>query len=168
MTRQSVAGFECELLRRGYTVIQTKERYNVTDDSWRYGIKDVFTYQITKGNVDDELSTNYALVQYYFMYRPIEDNDEIYNVIIQNSDIVVFDHGLHWSPDYYDEYQPAMNQLVNAYSNSNKKLKIIAWRETSAQHYDRVGGFYYENGIDLPPLENEQGKTPVCIPIVIS
>jgi hypothetical protein len=155
ITSQTFQGYECELRRRGYTVIRTNEPYNVTNpdpNRWNYGIQDITRLDISfpVSADDNNTNTNFminakAIIRYYRMYRPIEDNVEIQKVVIPNTDILVFDHGLHYDPDTNNDFRNMMNKLLPTFMDGqrDKKLQLVAWRQTSAQHYNAPGGHYY-------------------------
>jgi len=141
MTRQTFSGLECDLHRRGYRVETIAKRWadRASDTQWRIGITD--TVELS---VQLPLSANYswnqtARIVYYAMYRPAFDNLEVKR-IIDNSDIVVFDHGLHWCPIVVGEFRRDTTTLLRAYVDSN--LTMVAWRQTSSQHFPTVGGHW--------------------------
>jgi hypothetical protein len=149
MTRQTFSGLECDLRRRGYQVEATAEEWadRANDSNWRFGITD--TVELS---VQLPLSSNYswknrtARIVFYAIYRPDLDNFEVKR-IIDNSDIVVFDHGLHWHPRDGGEFRRDTTTLLQAYVDCN--LTMVAWRQTSSQHFPTFGGHWY-------PEANEQ------------
>ncbi len=169
MTRQSENGFECELARRGYHVYTERMPWEKREScaGWRYCIKSKLKIMVTKkgydGNDGDDkgrglgrvtAETNKS-IYYYGLYRPDPDptNMEIKEEIISNSDIVVFDHGLHWKPAEVKTFSSAMINYLRNFVGSN--LTLLAWRETSSQHFDAKGGHY-----GRPRASNE------CVPIM--
>jgi hypothetical protein len=144
LSRQTFSGLECELRRRGYMVEavsgENKERNKTA--FWKYGLTYIENLKVTWPN---ETMGRHAKVAYYQMYRPYGDNNETQN-IARVSDILVFDHGLHWGiPSQSIEFKNAMAGLLRGYSRNETKgdkLKLLAWRETSAQHFDSPTGEY--------------------------
>lgn len=78
--------------------------------------------------------------------------------IVHRSDIVVFDHGLHWPSKDPEDYRRAMANMFRAFET--KSLKLVAWRETSAQHYNTTYGDWIWG---IPNLM-EQGCVPIRLP----
>jgi hypothetical protein len=140
-------GIHCEMLNRGYNVTPLGHSFtkNVTGE---YGIIEIHSYRIsripwqqqqqatTSTSSDNILGT--VTISFYFMYRPYIS--DIREFLLQH-DIIVFDHGLHWTPRKPYLYQHDMTTLLSTYKNS--KSKLVAWRQTTAQHFDTPGGFYY-------------------------
>lgn len=169
MTRQVAAGLECELLRRGYRVNKTGSKgWWVKNDthcpSWRYCISRKDEYAVSRvattssdaASFDQPDTTATAYIRYYEVYRPSEtdDNDQVKKFIIQTSDIVVFDHGLHWQmPDELVAYRVAMTKYLRGFVEDAKNLTLLAWRETSAQHFDAQGG-HFQKKTKCFPMRN--------------
>jgi hypothetical protein len=189
--RQTFVGLECELHRHGY-IVHVTEKTNTYPRrepvGWRYGIGSIKTLTIThsyENALIQNLHSNVATIQFYGLYRPITDNDEILDIVVQNTDILVFDHGLHWLESEANEFQEAMITLLDAFkqkptierlpfnstsiSNSDEipqgiqqqipenvgqgeqtihphTLKMVAWRQTTAQHFKSPSGHYPGEG----------------------
>ena len=138
LTRQTGVGLECELLRRGYRVTSKKLPHTkLPGCSWRHCIGEKVRFSIQPPN-----SERLAHFYHYGVYRPgIKDNNtEIKQEVIAHSDIVVFDHGLHWTPNEAKAFKKEMTQYLQAFKDTN--LTLVAWRETSAQHFNSSGGHY--------------------------
>lgn len=63
------------------------------------------------------------------------------------SDIIVFDHGLHWKLNERQAFQNDMTNYSTAYkqgdqNNEKINLTLLVWRETSAQHFNSSGGYF--------------------------
>jgi hypothetical protein len=148
MTRQVGVGFECDLLRRGYAVttrvlpwIKNKEC------GWRYCIGQKIEMAIQEPFFEDDDQRKTASIYHYGVYRPSEqdDNAEVKQHIIATSDIVVFDFGLHWTPLEASDFGRAMTSFLRGFvpdNNNNNNLTLLAWRETSAQHFNADGGHF--------------------------
>lgn len=89
---------------------------------------------------------------HYGMYRP-GGNTEVKDHIMDTSDIVIFYFGLHWTPLEEGDFGHAMTNFLKAANGKN--VTVLAWRETSAQHFDAPGGHY---GL-------ERGTADKCVPI---
>jgi hypothetical protein len=63
------------------------------------------------------------------------------NEIVKSNDILIFDHGLHYGVASGREFVDHMTELVKTAVGVGH-LKLLAWRETSAQHYDTPGGHF--------------------------
>ena len=149
VTSQTTQGFECELHRRGYRVKSKvipwtrKERCGKRDC---IGQKVQFTIQkppSNQGHSEEEEKkeeVKVARINQYGIYRPDPLNEELKEEIIPNSDVIIFDHGLHWKPSEANLFSAAMVNYLTGFWGSN--LTLLAWRETSAQHFDSDGGHY--------------------------
>jgi hypothetical protein len=142
MMRQSFAGLECELIRRGLDVGITRLKSFDTESTagvpkgaakWKYAISDKTTVTIKKNN-----ST--ARIEFYGMYRP--NPISLQQHILDHSDILVFDHSLHYKWLQMDDYKRDMANMLSAVLNHTRLPKLIVWREQSAQHFDAPGGTY--------------------------
>ena len=90
--------------------------------------------------------TTNATLRYYRAYRPTKF---LLERTLSQNDIVVFDHGLHYPPNVevkheaaslYQETQ-ALLKFVQAYEAS--RVKLLAWRETTTQHFAPFPGGYF-------------------------
>jgi hypothetical protein len=160
MTRQTYAGFQCEIMRRisseiinnnNTTSYRTKvmpwvkwprERKN----GWKYGIHDVQELHIYHANKSHN-SNNYARILLFAMYRPLPDNNNTeLEYIAGQSDIIVFDHGLHYLPDQFKEMIERTQTMLPALGGGGDgKVKLVAWRETSSQHFNTTHGEYIKH-----------------------
>jgi hypothetical protein len=75
------------------------------------------------------------------MYRPIIDMEQV-AMIADETDILVFDHGLHYDPEdleVMDEFRTSTMGIL-ATVRSSTRTKLVAWRETTPQHFNTTGG----------------------------
>jgi hypothetical protein len=148
MTKQVGVGFECDLLRRGYAVTTRILPWikNKKNCGWRYCIGQKTEMLIQEpsfeDNDDDQRKT--AHIYHYGMYRPNDrdDNAEVKQHIMATSDVVVFDFGLHWTPLEASDFGRAMTSFLRGFAAPDNNLTLLAWRETSAQHFDADGGHF--------------------------
>ncbi|CAJ1935031.1 unnamed protein product [Cylindrotheca closterium] len=148
LTRQSNAGLECELLRRGYMVRSKKSSVTKREGcSWRDCIGEWMVFTVT-----NPTNMKTATFNHFGMYRPDPSNLDLKEIILPHSDIVIFDHGLHWKPKEQARFAEAMTRYLQGFQDAN--LTMLAWRETSAQHIDSDGGHY---GLEA--------KSKNCVPI---
>jgi hypothetical protein len=165
LTRQAFIGLECELLRRGYQVGYTETDYakrpkNLTaHESNRYGTMKYGEMTVSVPDTasgEEERPDHVGRILFYAIYRPFEDNIEI-KEILSRSDIVVFDHGLHYRPQQADFFRDSMATMLEAFRDNG--LQVFAWRETSAQHFSSKGGHHSLRGVNFTagcaPINNE-------------
>jgi hypothetical protein len=159
VTRQSYGAFECELHRRDMYVVESKKvRFTPSgnrSETDRYGIRFIRELRVSKqrttGSSRLEQSSPTAIIRFYFMYRP--DLAEVQQYIAGRHDIVIFDHGLHYHAHRQSVlFSLDMTNLVTllrgsgeASNEHNVSLKLLAWRETSAQHFAMPTGHYDPN-----------------------
>ena len=146
MQSQTFMGLECELRRRGFQVKATTEKYKVMESArWRYGVKHLSKLTVTVPSLDlDEAKSHNRTVEFrYFMhYRPLEEisqNQSEYRDIAENTDIVIFDFGLHYNYEDYTAYVDSVKTVLTIMKNTST---FVIHRETSAQHYDTNAGDY--------------------------
>jgi hypothetical protein len=153
LTRQTVVGLECELRRRGYQVQVNRARWakrpkhSPKGRGRKFGITDTVDLRVSllsdqvKGTISSILHVPGAVgrIQYYAIYRPFPDMIEA-SQIVDNSVILVFDHGLHYTP--FESYYFGEDTTALLQTFKGKNLKLLAWRETSSQHWNATGGHY--------------------------
>lgn len=159
MTRQSSSGLECELRRRGYDVSTKKYHWKKNKNCsglplWKYCIGQKAQIRIIQ-NLGLP-SQKMAYINHYGIYKPDPDpsNQEVEEEILSNSDIVIFDHGLHWNE--VTTFSSDMSNYLSRFVGSN--LKLLAWRETSSQHFGSDGGHYSEEGLNNKCKPMVKGK----------
>lgn len=155
ITRQTFFGLECELRRRGYHVSVNVTVVPNKTSPWRVGMTKWYELKVSKTPIDDVDSIQLqhtATIRYYGMYRPDLDSEEIKEIAASN-DILIFDHGLHYGAWSGTEFIDDMTRMMQMITNSSTPMQLLAWRETSAQHFNTSGGHY------VPPLENR------CVPM---
>jgi hypothetical protein len=141
---QVFQGLECDLLRRGYTVsIHAEDHPHIEGLGWRYGLRHTYTLRISFPNRTGTSSGGgtEAVVLFRAMYRPIRDMHQV-ATIADETDVLVFDHGLHYGPqdsDSMEELRASTAGILAAVRNSTR-TKLVAWRETTPQHYNTSGG----------------------------
>lgn len=97
------------------------------------------------------------IIRHYGMYRPHfgDNSSEIFHVM-ERSDVLVFDHSLHYTIDQDKIFSSEMTQLLQIlYQKKNitsmlasrepavvKRPNVIIWREPVSQHYDTLTGDY--------------------------
>lgn len=141
VSHQSWAGLDCEILRRGY---------NVTKNSVE-GFKDSSTYPANRSNafrykirmwriwtITNEQTGQTARLQWFAMYKPNPISYERY--VFPGSNIVVFDHSVHYHYDEMGVFEADMAPLLA--SKTSQQLDMLIWREQTAQHFNAYGGMY--------------------------
>lgn len=60
------------------------------------------------------------------------------------SDIFVFDHGVHYNKGLKNLFTETMAKILQTASRPDirVKLKLLAWRQTTAQHFNASGGHF--------------------------
>lgn len=165
MTRQTVQGLECELARRGYHIeVDFKKWDRPQEKFWRHGLRDFTELRISRPPSHRDSSKNRPTgrIKFYSVYIPTPTPEEIeleIDTIVNGTDILVFDHGLHYSPVSQETKFLDETLLLLVGLRRRTSLKLLAWRETSAQHWNTSGGYYYSGGTD-----GEFARQP-CTPI---
>jgi hypothetical protein len=163
MLRQNFVGLQCEIMRRisSETInnnnnnnnnsttyrIKILPRVNWPRDPeifWRRGVHsvdEVQVYHSANNNNNNNSNNNYARLLFFANYRPLDDNNTELEYIAQQSDIIVFDHGLHYLPQQYKDMVERTRSMLQALAGGND-VKLVAWRETSSQHFNTSHGEY--------------------------
>jgi hypothetical protein len=113
-----------------------------------------FTY-IMPINVKATTAITMLAFCFFCQYRPLDDNNTELEYNAQQSDIIVFDHGLHYGTGQYKDMIERTRTMLPALDGGNN-VKLVAWRETSSQHFNTSHGEYAAT-----PGLVEQG----CVPI---
>jgi hypothetical protein len=160
VTRQSFMALECELHRRDLYTVELQDipfavgNRDLDNHKWKYGLRGIRELRVSKKSALDAASSEtlpVTIVRYYFTYRPLLA--EVQQYVAGRHDIVIFDHGLNYN------VQPAnftfdMTNVITLLRNgstaridncTNVELKLLAWRETSAQHFATPTGLYDPN-----------------------
>ncbi|CAB9524085.1 expressed unknown protein [Seminavis robusta] len=160
MTRQTFAGFQCELLRRGYEM-KTKVEGDLADPrkGLRYGIRQRKTLTLTKipGSSKSSKMVDIKII-FYIMYWPTAGSIDQF-ILGPGTDVYIFDHSLwyrHWEMPKFLE---GMTALLKQLTTASMPPKMIMWREQSAQHFNRPGGSYSPKGPEMVP------GVDGCVPI---
>jgi hypothetical protein len=85
-------------------------------------------------------------IKFYAVYipTPIPEAIELeIDTIVNGADLLVFDHGLHYAPSHQSQKFLDESLLLLAGLRRRASLKLLAWRETSAQHWNTTGGYFY-------------------------
>ncbi|KAL7562793.1 hypothetical protein ACA910_020905 [Epithemia clementina (nom. ined.)] len=153
VTDQMVVGFRCALFRRGYRLTPMKTIDGGRNKSlwYKYGLDQLrfFRFIVNAESSSSRNSSNATAAPifsgqlvYARAYRAMESHERAY--VWSQSDIVVFDHGLHWAPDnLMTDFRKETADYLRTPRPPN--LKLLAWRETTAQHFiDKPGGHYMQ------------------------
>ena len=160
---QLADAFDCALRRRGYRVETDEKPWRRPQGLfWRYGIGSTTRMRVWPPSADDGTAhgtESPVTIRYYGMYRPHfgDNSSEIYHVM-ERSDVLVFDHGLHYTKDQENVFSAEMTKLLGTLyqrrdNNSMletresamtavKRPKVVAWKETVSQHFDTPTGDY--------------------------
>jgi hypothetical protein len=158
VTRQSFMALECELHRRDLYTIELRDvpfavgNRDLDNHKWKYGLRGIRELRVSKRSPQAAASSEtlpVAIVRYYFTYRPLLA--EVQQYVAGRHDIVIFDHGLNYNvqpANFTFDMTNVIALLRNGSSTAridnrtNVELKLLAWRETSAQHFDTPAGLY--------------------------
>jgi hypothetical protein len=168
--RQTFQGLMCEIYRRSgggeapeQVAAPPKQWYRVVshtesgwpdrdpEEAWRVGVRE--TINVTFA--DASLSSA-ATIIFYGQYRHRLGNHSEMQHILKHSDILIFDHSLHYEGEQLlnamtDLFQALFNSSRNSgdadvdRSTEGKQTKLVAWREATAQHFNADNGYFPGN-----------------------
>jgi len=168
---QMVDALDCELRRRGYTVVAAMKNWRRQEGLfWRRGIGAVHRIRVWPPTVAAGTSGPPVVLRFYIMYRPLEKNSSEIHHIMERSDVLVFDHGVHYTFEQRGDFLSEMTDLLGTLlqeTNKNStsdigggdhispttaatRPKLVAWRETVSQHFDTPTGDFshYIKGLE--------------------
>jgi hypothetical protein len=156
LTQQSFVNVECELRRRGMYHVEVKV-IPISDDWWRLRfIRELHVSKLSDHSADGNVAV--AKLRLYKAFFP--DLSNVTEFIVSDNNVIVFDYGLHYDPNE-NGFTEAMTSLLHVLLPVAERgdLKMLAWRETSAQHFDKPGGHYYSefDKVGCFPLEYTVG-----------
>lgn len=163
MMNQVVTGLSCELSRRGYEIITKRKRgKNIDCKTCIKGTVHLMIISPTWGVKwqSDEVVHIYFMFQYRYPFW-YKDEEE---TVAKSGDVLVINFGLHWAWEGR-RFQGGRGHYKQSYSKFLKALKekgtfrLLAHRETSAQHFDADGGDW---GLRLP------NASKGCVPMNIT
>jgi hypothetical protein len=151
--RQLFGGIECELFRSGFNItkgeiVKWKELPAPPNRvAWKYGVKGEQCFNVTlpESMIHHQSQRQQIEVCIFEHYRPYLDMKQ-HKQIAEMSDLMIIDYGLHFLEDEKDS--TGTRQMVEYESSISALLKMLKevpdchliYRETSAQHFDRIGG----------------------------
>jgi hypothetical protein len=152
VSHQTWVGFHCELARRGYPTSVHDKTIRATPENKGYAqLSQISTMTVNVSN------SKTVTVRFYRAYRPTA---YLLNRTLRENDILVFDHGLHYPANRAQRnFQHDMSYLLKSARDQSNRVKLLAWRETTAQHFDLPGGYYLRGMTDadrpcVPSNEN--------------
>jgi hypothetical protein len=101
-------------------------------------------------------SSTSATFRYFRLYRP---NPLAYPFIVNNSDIILFDFGLHYVEREMKQFRHDMLEFTSNFLSQNKQIPLI-WRGTSAQSWNNLDGYYDK--------DNQDRNVEKCVPFDIT
>jgi len=144
-------GFVCEIGRRNISII--------SDETISTGCGSMVCVQSVRTVVvlrdeGDQTGNNHqpknqnqheVVLKFFFSYKP---GCKIDPIVTNGTDILVFNFGLHYYPWHLDKYRNHMSCVLSILQPliSEGKISLVAFRETSAQHFNntRIGGGEYQ------------------------
>jgi hypothetical protein len=151
MQYQVVDGLLCEMMRRNYTITQSKSA-KVHDDGGPYkvvaAIRDMYVGSPTwKANE----TAHIRFLPLYKLPMLFPDDEERF---VRAGDVLVLGFGLHWGKKAYDDYAKQMANILRKIHKAGH-IQLVVHRETSAQHFEAPTGDYSMQA------ENSSGT---CVP----
>jgi hypothetical protein len=155
LSRQFVEAFECSLIRRSFSVKKT-------------GVRDRGTFEISSPTWKNE-----RIRMHWFMNYKVPHNYSFVEAPGNHPDVnaVLFNFGLHYShhatrsgmspQTFFVLLEKLFAHLKQLFTE--KKVKVVFYRETSAQHFDGMGGDFFlarnasQLGHCVPQSEHENG-----------
>jgi hypothetical protein len=160
--RQVWDGFQCELTRRNYRIVNEtwqKEMQKLTDCQGMFCMIEIHSLQVTSPNWEYGRT---AKINFFFQYRPKNTVEEIYSenfhhILEADTDVLFFNFGVHWPPGKRTAYQLKVGKVLETIQQYGKNISLLAFRETSAQHFNTTGGEW--------PQEKTRQSTGTCVPL---
>jgi hypothetical protein len=148
-------GFECALQRQGdWTIVDVRDEARSTKGVMK--VHAVSTRRIVNQRNETTTASTHATaanvnvgLRYYYQFKPNPTANDTYHdslkEILDTSDILIVNFGLHFSWTKRHKFQLRMQQFwetLGSY-NASHRLALLAFRETTAQHFDAQGGDYH-------------------------
>jgi len=95
-------------------------------------------------------------LKFFFQYKPNVNQTENIRPIVGDGtpDVLFFNFGLHFHPWQISTYENRMFTVMNELTKHN--ISLLAFRETSAQHFNSNGGEYKgRNGSECVPVDTK-------------
>lgn len=136
--------FVCELRKHNYHLDIVTERRD--HEKGQVGVRYIETVKIQHA-----ASFSVVLARFYAQYRPLtpENMTEIHE-ISQWTDILIMNFGVHWRHHEHIQYHHHMKTVFEALKQHS--FALLAWRETTAQHFNNPGGEFIRIGSTCAPL----------------
>jgi hypothetical protein len=167
MQQQVFDGFLCEISRRNYTIVN-KEVRRMPEPTGLFKLQSITTVTVASPNWQQQ-ENQHATIKFFFQYRPKDKVKEVYNESITHlleggTDILFFNFGLHWDLSRRGAYQKLMLITMTALKqHAVGKISLLAFRETSAQHFDTSIGEWPTNKgpFNCTPLDATKRLDPL-------
>jgi hypothetical protein len=142
ITSQSYDGFICELQRRNYHVMER------TVEPRKLGLVLVHAVMTTTISSPQWAANTTVTVRNFFQWRTPNSNallyDNVLGEIINTTDVLVFNIGVHFILDLRSHFEKAMRVLFQTLQEHDYgNFTLLAYRESTAQHFDSPDGDYY-------------------------
>lgn len=153
LQHQLITGLECELSRRGFNI----SKWRILEwpqrpgpKKWRYGVKHQECANITLplwmvdlDPLRDKSISHHVELCLFRHYRPHLDMQE-HRTIAAMSDIMLINYGVHYVPKDFKDFKSSLEALFLEFKTNVTDCTLI-YRETSAQHFNNVGGEFNTN-----------------------
>jgi len=112
--------------------------------AWKYGVKGQTCFNVTVPSWMSDLEPGRTLSPHveicdFTHYRPYMDMEQ-HRMIADTSDIMLINYGVHYLANELGEFRSTLEALLHTFKNITDC--VLIYRETSAQHFDSVGGEY--------------------------
>lgn len=147
---QTFTGLQCELARRGYQVVENTTYYHEN----YVGVRSVTTLEISG-------PTHWikpVRATYLSQYMPLPDMSEL-KQIASTYNVLVMNFGLHWSWGRRKRYLARITDILNA-TKHGKSVQLLAFIETSAQHFNGLAGEFGAASNSCVPWPEESMTSP--------
>jgi hypothetical protein len=118
---------------------------------WRYAMSDFMTFQVfqdSKRSMENRLATSDEKIAGTFVLFPIyRPNPDAVPLIANKSDIVIFDHGLHYLENEREKFESEILNFASTMQEYDPTIPLL-WRQTSSQHFNSSGGYFDKSVMD--------------------
>lgn len=156
-------GFECALQRQGYRIVGRQDEPRGEPGNM-FQPAAVATRFIASDNTHDDRT---VALRFFYQYKPNPSVNGTYQTalkeIIETTDVLVVNFGVHFSWKHRARFRARMQQLWEAlYTFASHRFTLLAFRETTAQHFDADGGDYH---LAAAAINSTDGLPNRCVPM---
>lgn len=139
-------GLVCEMSRRNVTTIVSDETEERTECKSTVCIQTIRTVTLEYASLAGLKKR--IFLRRLFQYKPPQFDELNQDLVLNGTDILVFNFGLHFHPHQKARYQWKLQSVLRGLQQwlsdpAKENPALIAFRETSAQHFNSTGGEYH-------------------------